>query len=328
MILTNNQINQAGETLKHTPDNSDALSMLSIWRANHLHALDLAFKLVKRHTDKVGNQAIYGKRLKRISSILHKLHRNPKMKMSRMQDIGGCRVILSDYVKVLNLYELLKQSKSILPNDKNYIFYPKEDGYRSIHLIYQCNSPNPEYDELKIEIQLRTKLQHAWATTVEIIDTFDGQGLKLGGGTDDWKEFFRLVSDEFAWLEKLPIIDRNVEQNRTRLKELSTKLNVMEKLAGYAGFIKFSDTDNMVKNAAYSILELHIDTMKHCFTVYRNIDDAKDAYLRLETEYLNNDLVNVLMLPMVNIKQIKESYPNYFADSDKFIATLNQIINH
>ncbi len=68
-----------------------------MWRGYYVYPLGLAFNLLKRYTDKVGNKAIYGQRLKRIKSIVHKLERMPETKLSRMQDIGGCRVILSDY---------------------------------------------------------------------------------------------------------------------------------------------------------------------------------------------------------------------------------------
>lgn len=50
----------------------------------------------------------------------------------------------------------------------DYISTPKESGYRSLHLKYKNkNKYRPDYDGLQIEIQLRTKLQHIWATAVE-----------------------------------------------------------------------------------------------------------------------------------------------------------------
>lgn len=323
--MSKNQLNKAGDTLREKPSDSEALQLLSEWRGNHVHPLDLAFRLVKKHTHEIGNNALYGQRLKRVSSIIYKLKRNPEMKMSRMQDIGGCRVILSDYEKVFGLFNLLKKNRTILPNEKNYIYYPKEDGYRSIHLIYKCSSKNSKYSGLNIEIQLRTKLQHSWATTVEIIDTFEEQNLKLGGGSEDWKEFFRIISDEFALIEKLPIMNRNIDIQKSRLKYLTKKLDVLEKLKNYTGAIKLSENDS-VKHAEFSILELNLNTQKTQLTLYSKLEEVQENYIKLEKEFIGQDKVNILMLKMADIKQIKKSYPNYFADSEKFISTLNKLL--
>lgn len=325
-MTTKHQLNKAGEVLRARPDDSSSLSLLSEWRANHVHALGLAFKLVQKYTKKVGNNALYGQRLKRVSSIINKLRRNQTMKLSRMQDIGGCRVILSDYEKVFSLFNLLKKSKSILPNERNYIHYPKDDGYRSIHLIYKCSSKVPTYAGLSIEIQLRTKLQHAWATTVEIVDTFEGQTLKLGGGSEPWKEFFRLVSDEFALIEKLPIMDRNIYDQRSRLQELTSQLDVINKLRSYTHTIQLSERNEVVRYAEFSILVLNLHTNSGNLKLYNKLDEAQAEYLKLEKQHIDDEKVNILMLKMADVKQIKESYPNYFADSAKFITTLEKVL--
>ena len=42
----------------------------------------------------------------------------------------------------------------------------------------------------KIEIQLRTELQHAWATSLEIIDTLENIKLKTSNeGHEEWRRF-------------------------------------------------------------------------------------------------------------------------------------------
>ena len=56
-----------------------------------------------------------------------------------MQDIGGCRVVLSDVKKVHALRDLLLDSKTKneLVKQDDYIENPKDSGYRGIHLIYK-----------------------------------------------------------------------------------------------------------------------------------------------------------------------------------------------
>ena len=63
----------------------------------------------------------------------------------------------------------------------DYINHPREDtGYRGIHLIYRYRSDRKKraWNGRKIEVQLRTKLQHAWATAVETIGAFKNMALK------------------------------------------------------------------------------------------------------------------------------------------------------
>jgi putative GTP pyrophosphokinase len=72
----------------------------------------------------------------------------------------------------------------------DYIAAPKETGYRSVHLIFKYRSQSSKHrawNGLRVEIQLRSRLQHAWATAVETVDTFTRQTLRraeewTGGG--------------------------------------------------------------------------------------------------------------------------------------------------
>jgi ppGpp synthetase/RelA/SpoT-type nucleotidyltranferase len=330
MEVSKSSVDRAGETLRQRHSDEAALDILAACRNKHIYVLNLAFKLLKRQTDKVGNHAIYGQRLKRVSSILHKLARLPNAKLSRLQDIGGCRVILSDYEKLRALYAGLKKSKLILPNYKDYITYPKNDGYRSIHLIYQCGSRDIEYAGLKIEFQLRTKLQHAWATAVEIIDSFEGEQLKLGKGSEKWQRFFYLVADEFARLENLPLHDNTIMGRLDEIKQLCKDLNVINKLNGYAHISKIVENkkDKQIKDAKFFILILFLkkNPPELRRMSFKDQIEAQNAYIALEKGYINNPSVNILMVKMDSIKQIKKSYPNYFADSKIFWETLTSIV--
>ena len=49
---------------------------------------------------------------------------------------------------------------------------------------------------MRIEMQLRTRLQHLWAAAVEIFDAFMGENFKSSRGSQAWLDFFALAHKE------------------------------------------------------------------------------------------------------------------------------------
>ncbi len=44
-------------------------------------------------------------------------------------------------------------------------------GYRSLHQVFSINSrTHPKLNSLRVELQIRTKLQHSWATAVRLLE--------------------------------------------------------------------------------------------------------------------------------------------------------------
>lgn len=109
-------------------------------------------------------------RLKRPESIAKKLKKSgyavtlDTMK-THLHDIGGIRVIcpyISDIYTVRNM--IVSQPDIQLLAEKDYVQKPKENGYRSLHLIIAtdvclCES----VEQVKLEIQLRTLSMDSWA---------------------------------------------------------------------------------------------------------------------------------------------------------------------
>ena len=111
------------------------------------------------------------------------------MRLNQMQDIAGIRAVVTSVARLRKLQESYVNSGFAheLVNTKDYIDRPKADGYRSVHLIYRYHNRRAvAYENLHVELQLRTQLQHAWATAVETVDAFMGQAIKAGRPTLDW----------------------------------------------------------------------------------------------------------------------------------------------
>ena len=84
--------------------------------------------------------------------------------------------------------------------------------------MYKYRGEKEQYKDFFVELQIRSKIQHAWATAVEIVDTFTKQALKASHGHKDWMDFFRYTSAEFALMEDRPIGDYVSNISSVRLK--------------------------------------------------------------------------------------------------------------
>jgi len=132
-----------------------------------------------------------GQRLKRSPQMVLKLSRHPSMKLSRMQDIGGCRAILQGHDEVHRVAARIERNW-VIKHQKHYtLAAAAPSGYRALHIVV-------ERDGRLIEIQLRTQRQHEWAEAIERTDKRLGMDLKSGRGPTDLLEYFRLAADGLA----------------------------------------------------------------------------------------------------------------------------------
>jgi len=75
-----------------------------------------------------------------------------------------------------------------------------------------------------IEIQIRTLLQHAWATAVETVGTFINMPLKSSLGDEGWLRFFALMGSAMAIAEgksTVPGTSENIQELRNEVIRLS-----------------------------------------------------------------------------------------------------------
>ena len=110
-------------------------------------------------------------RLKSVNSILGKLEKRGLAVsldsiVTNLTDIAGVSVIcnyVSDVYKIADL--LIKQSDIKLIAKKDYIKHPKENGYRSLHLVVEVPIFLAEkVQPTTVEIQIRTIAMDFWAS--------------------------------------------------------------------------------------------------------------------------------------------------------------------
>jgi ppGpp synthetase/RelA/SpoT-type nucleotidyltranferase len=312
---------------------SEALLIVNNWRSSHAYPLNNLQGLLRSKVKNIDEDSLVSQRLKRVPSILNKLKRFPSMQLHRMQDIGGCRAILSDINKVYQLKEALITSgtKNELIRLDNYIENPKDSGYRGIHLIYKyCGKKDSIYNRHLIEVQVRSQIQHAWATTVEIIGAFLKQSLKAGEGSSEWLEFFKLVSILFSQLEvneQEHLSSLEIDEVKNKVIDFIQKLYVYDKLRAFSVSTDYIEHHNT--KSGYFLLVLDVDRGQVSVKDYlrKNLNNATSEYLRLEKKHRGNSSVDVVLVAAESIKSLRKAYPNYFADSRFFSEILNQVLD-
>lgn len=240
-----NQVNRAGDFLIADNCSEDqlhyAFEVLANWRASHGYPINTFQATLRQKLKAIDDKALVAQRLKRTPSIIAKLQRFTGMNLARMQDIGGLRAVVSSISKVRQLENAYKKAnfKHKITSSDDYINFPKADGYRSIHLIFRYfNDRASAYNGLSLELQLRTRFQHAWATAVETMGTFLGQALKSGQGDTEWRNFFTASGSAMALLEKTAPVPGYEGMDQlsvfTIVAQAEKKLNVLNKLRGFA----------------------------------------------------------------------------------------------
>jgi ppGpp synthetase/RelA/SpoT-type nucleotidyltranferase len=327
-------VRRAGEILlsDNVLEYPQAYDVLNNWRASHSFPLNTIQVRLRRFTMIRDNESLIAQRLKRVPTILDKLKRFPGMSLERMQDIGGCRAIVQSIKTVYNIKDDFENSriKHKKVNVKDYIKSPKSSGYRGIHLVYKYHSDkNSTYNGLLIEIQLRTKLQHAWATAVETVGTFIKYALKSSLGPEEWLHFFKLISSAFANMEKMPIVPStptDASELRIAIKHLEKKLDVRRRLNAYSSLVNAIEEINI--DAYYIILLLKAKNNElQVFTFNKKeLGIASNKYIEYEKKLSAETGDDVVLVAMDSIERLQEAYPNYFLDTKLFIQYLEEYL--
>lgn len=218
-------IDKAARDIRHNCSidaRNDAIEKIQNFREIHLYPLMLIKNHLARTAKKVDEKIIIARRLKRLPTIIDKLERpsldgesQNAIKLTRMQDIGGCRAIVKNIEQLEILKSKLEASRSVhkIISTSDYLT-PKASGYSGVHLVYSCFN-NVEEDnnwkKTKIEVQLRTNLQHAWATSLEIIDTLKQINLKTSlSGHTSWRRFFSIAGKLVAHDEGAALLEPHI----------------------------------------------------------------------------------------------------------------------
>lgn len=328
------QIRIAGQRLVNSdtsPEERDeALDLVNRFRACHALPIN-TFQVTLHNKLERFSGSFMAQRLKRMPTILGKLKRFETMQLPRMQDIGGLRAVVNSVRQVYELQKEYTNSTRLrheLQVAVDYIAEPKPSGYRGLHLIYKYNNPNkPTYNGLLIELQIRTKIQHSWATAVEIMESFTKEPLKSSKGPQEWLEFFSITSSAFALLEGQPVCSEH---------ELLTREQIFKKVKRMEAHLKVRDIMKTLplvvtqiraqpQASQYHLVVQDFEERKVLVRSYSRISlaEATKDYATYEAEALSGKRQEVVL---VSSDKLNTAYPNLFLQSEDFVKNLNTVL--
>jgi len=317
------RVTRAGERVREGTADADDLQVIEEWRAAHRGVLNTFQAILRNRTG--GTNITVAQRHKRKRTIFDKLNRIPGMQLARMDDIAGCRLI---FRKIKDLYAFRTKFHKAKFNHKrrndidkyDYLKHPKGTGYRGIHDVYEYDVKSEVGKHLAglyVEIQYRTLVQHAWATTVELIGFVTESQPKFQQGDQRYERAMALASEILARAFEKSTGPSPALSNRELVENflaLDRQLGLMKTLRG----LNAADRAVSEKRNAILIFSTSGDLEVRAF---RDATDALRVLFQLEKQRPELDIV---LVRADTSDEVRLAFKNYFSDARDFINLVNR----
>ena len=315
------RVNRAGDAVRNQIATQPDLQVIDEWRAAHRAVLN-TFQAILRERAR-GKEITVAQRHKRRRTIFDKLERLPKMHLSRMDDVAGCRLIFKNAKALYDFREhfLKARFKHKRRNELakyDYIKCPKPTGYRGVHDVYEYDvnsNVGKALTGLYVEIQYRTLVQHAWATAVEVIGFITESQPKFQKGDMRFASAMALASEILARSEessKGPFPDVPDREVVASFLAADEELGLLDMLRG------LNAADKAVSANRNSILIFSGDRALEVRT-FRDAPDALRALFDLERQFPDQDIV---LVRADTSDDVRLAFKNYFSDARDFISLI------
>lgn len=292
----------------------ESLLQLHDLRLSYKDVLSNVFNVLSEESKKIRKSRVVTYRIKRIESIISKLNRFPNMELGKMVDIAGCRCIVDSVQDIFHIKDALEK-RLIIEKIKDYINDKPadDDGYSALHLYVKSKTD----DKKPVEIQIRTRDQHNWATFVEILDVVYGTKIKEGQKKPELQRFCYLLShtDQLSSTDMFEILTIERDYNiYNKLSEVFNQNNIQTRK-------KWLSIEEK-KDAKFFIIEVD-ENKRTNIESFEEFEVAEDVYLRK----FNNEKTNIVLthLESPSYKLISIAYSNYILSMHKFQEDLCEI---
>lgn len=326
-LISKKRIRKAGDNLVagqlSEEERLEALELVGHWRSAHIEPLHQTLLEIERICDGDVSTVLVS-RLKRIDTIVNKLGRpslsRQHLRLDTLRDIAGCRLIVEDEKDVLRYADLLSKT-SMYHQTVDHMSKPKASGYRGIHVICRHDVPDYGYKQLNVEVQIRSHLQHDWATAVETYDQIKETSLKFDQGSVRERRYFQLAS---------AIMSDDVDDRDSAIQELRSLdagLHILEELTA-ASDSMFVTYVGEIDRSSSCLLTVDLGVQQVDIEVFPPQDEASaaDKYTELETKKETPGVI-YLLARAGSMKDLRFAYPNYSSDISQFVNWLTETIN-
>jgi putative GTP pyrophosphokinase len=186
--LSKTQVDRLGNRLRKGKISEGDFRELDAYRRSFAESYEEIATIIRNTTQLEPT----GRPAKSTTSIIEKLRRET-IRLSQIQDIAGCRLVVPNVVAQNEVVERLKSvlAKAVVIDRRKQPSF----GYRAVHIIATAGNK-------LIEIQVRTALQHAWAQMSEKLSDVVDPAVKYGGGDRDTQDILARFSKIIASFEE------------------------------------------------------------------------------------------------------------------------------
>lgn len=328
------RIDKAGQALaKAVYRNEDELieleDVFDEYRKSHLQPLSETTIELQHLMTNYGGQYYIAQRLKRKPQIVRKLNRL-SVRLTQLQDIGGCRIIVQNNNDVNNLLQYLMgqlkaRAKFEVDRVTDYREMGRDDtGYRALHVILKRGG-------VHLELQIRSRVQHYWSESIERTSVIYGHHLKEKEGDPEVIRYFKTLSNVFYEIEagrEPTIADRlGIDQLRSsceQIIQLSDKHKIFDSYVNEDIIKTLTEKESGNKgllNNWILVFDWNAGAFVSWDIVSRNSNDAVETYIEYERMFTAEEGYEVVLIGSSEIATVRQTHSHYFG-----IETYNNIL--
>jgi ppGpp synthetase/RelA/SpoT-type nucleotidyltranferase len=305
------------------------------YRASHLEPLSKTTLELQQWLHGYGGRYYIAQRLKRKPQIIRKLTRL-SVRLTQLQDIGGCRIIVDTNRDVDKLIEFISKSLTESPTFElkrvtDYRELGRDNtGYRSAHLIL-------EREGKTLELQIRSRIQHYWSESIERTSVIYGYYLKEQEGDQAVIDYFKKLSDIFYEIEsgRDPSVQSKIvldglrekaqgiiyHSDKNRIFDSSVNEEIVQTLTSVQG--ASSALNNWI-----IVFDWKTGEFLTWEAVGREADEAVRKYVMYERQFPAEQNFEVVMIGSSDIATVRQTHSHYFGIQkfDNILENLDQSI--
>jgi ppGpp synthetase/RelA/SpoT-type nucleotidyltranferase len=256
------------------------------------------------------------------------------VRLSQLQDIGGCRIIFETNVDIDIFIEMIK-SKLIhskyftIERITDYREKGRDDsGYRAVHLIIKRSG-------VMLELQIRSRIQHNWAELIERTSVIYGHYLKELDGDPIVLDCFKSLSNIFHEIESnrkpADSMIREWENKRLKSKQIIAQAdtrNILNSSVNESFIKSMIEKEASLKQVFHNwmiIFNWQTGNFKNWTVVSSKPEEAIKMYADMEREFRTEDGFEVVMIGSSDVSSIRKTHSHYFGidDYDNILQSLD-----